>query len=94
MQSDRDPELIKAAIRMKGLTLTGLGVRNGLSRAQICRTLTRPFAAGERVIARALGEHPMNIWPSRYDNKGHRHKRQPLLNYRRPGRFGLGGAQK
>lgn len=96
MRNDRDAEVIKAAVRMKGMTLTGIGARArpSLSRAQICRTLTRPFEMGERLIAKALGEHPRDIWPSRYDETGIRHKRQPLRNYRQESRFRRGGAEK
>lgn len=91
---DLDPEEIKARIRMKGITLTGIGRRIGVSRSTICRTLTRPFEPGERAIAHALGEHPKNIWPTRYDSFGSRRKRQPLAAYRKPARFARGGAEK
>jgi Ner family transcriptional regulator len=96
VQTDRDPEVIKAQVRMLGKTLTGIGARARppLTRAQICSTLTRPFEKGERLIGKALREHPKNIWPTRYDERGHRRKRLPLSQYRTAARFQRGGREK
>jgi Ner family transcriptional regulator len=66
------PELIKAAVRMKGVTLTELATRNGLC-ASACREAllySRPTA--ERVISDFLGVPLPLLWPERYDAKGTR----------------------
>jgi len=42
-----------------------------------------PHKRGEKAIAKALGQHPHAIWPSRYDAQGERLRPQPVANYER-----------
>jgi Ner family transcriptional regulator len=96
VNTNRDPEVIKAQLRMRGKTLSGIAARARppISRPSICAALTRPYALGESLIARALGEEAKNIWPSRYDEQGWRRKRIPLSQYRPTPRFQRGGREK
>lgn len=75
MPEDWHPEQIKAAIRMRGVTMTDLALRNGYDESAVRRTLRHRWPAVERIIARFLDKHPNDIWPSRYEISG-RPKRQ------------------
>lgn len=57
---------IRAALMKKGITLSQLGVENGLSKTTIRNALDKPYRNGEEIIAKALGMTPEEIWPSRY----------------------------
>lgn len=57
---------IIAALHKKNITLSGLSRASGLSNTTLSNPLTRPWPKGELIIARALGIHPSEIWPSRY----------------------------
>ena len=73
-QKDWHPADIVAAIRKKELTLKDLSIQNGLA-ARACDTaMHRPYAKPEAVIAKALGRHPKEIWPSRYHANGTRRR--------------------
>jgi Ner family transcriptional regulator len=48
-------------------SMTNLAHCYGVHPAVIRRALRVPYPKAERVIARALGVHPTDIWPSRYD---------------------------
>ena len=71
------PELIKSAIRMKGMTLTGLAMKNGLPEGSCRVALIRPHVDADRVIAAFLKVPLSELWPSRYDEDGNdiRHER-------------------
>lgn len=64
---------------MRGITVTGLGSRNGYDRTAVGKALRRPWPAVERIVAAALELHPKEIWPSRYDARS-----RPLREGRRP----------
>jgi Ner family transcriptional regulator len=64
------PELVKAAVRMRGKTLTGLALQNGLSESCLRMTLLKPIPRGEQVIAAFLGIPAHLIWPNRYNSDG------------------------
>jgi len=67
------PEDIKAAIRKRGSTLSALATRNGMTAQALSRALhERSSARAEQIIADFIGVHPMQIWPSRYDDQGER----------------------
>lgn len=63
-------EHVKAQLRMRGTTLFGLAEQSGYDSSSFYRALVRPWPAVERIIAKALGHKPQDIWPSRYDGKG------------------------
>jgi len=67
---DWHPEQIKAAIRMRGTTLTALALSAGYRESAVIRTLRHCWPAVEQIIAQFLGVHPQDIWPSRYDGNG------------------------
>lgn len=67
---DWHAEQIKAAVRMRGTTLSALSERNGYEASSIYKALTRQWPALERVIAQFLDKRPQDIWPSRYDAAG------------------------
>lgn len=72
---------IHAEIKRRGVTLTALAIRNGLS-AAACRTsLTRAFPAADRVIADFLGVPVHELWPDRYYPDGGRVDRR-TVHYR------------
>lgn len=60
---------IIAALKKRGLTLSGLSRQSGLSSSTLSNALARPWTKGEMIIARAIGVKPEEIWPSRYINK-------------------------
>jgi len=66
-------EEIKAAIRMRGITLEQLSQDNGLDPRACSLALSRPHWAAEMVIAEYLGVSPRQIWPQRYDGEAYRH---------------------
>lgn len=64
--SDWHPADIIAALKKRGLTLSGLSRQSGLSSSTLSNTLVRPWTKGEMLIARALDMKAEDIWPSRY----------------------------
>ncbi|WP_392558354.1 helix-turn-helix domain-containing protein [Orbus mooreae] len=60
---------IIAALKKRGLTLSGLSRESGLSSSTLSNALVRPWTKGEQIIANALGLSPKEIWPSRYINQ-------------------------
>lgn len=72
-QEDWHPEDIKAALRKKGITLTRLAKLNNVKdSSSFSACLVRPMRANEQRIADALGVHPKELWPSRYNEDGSR----------------------
>lgn len=60
---------IIAALKKRGLTLSGLSRQSGLSSSTLSNTLVRPWTKGEMIIAQAIDLTPEEIWPSRYIDK-------------------------
>lgn len=89
--SDWHPEDIKAAVRKRGRTLAGLAASLGISRQAMTRTLVRPAARNEKLIASIINVDPSVIWPSRYASAGTRRSPQPRNLYKSTKRFGKGG---
>lgn len=59
------PAQVKAALEMKGTNLSKLAKQHGY--AHINEVLHRPWLAAERIVAKALGVKPQQIWPTRYE---------------------------
>ena len=68
---------IRAALQKKGLTLTQVSIRAGLSPRACSYALLYPSRAAEVAIATALGVAPMALWPSRFSKDGSRRVRRP-----------------
>lgn len=70
---DWHPSDIKAALNKAGWTLSSLAEHHGLlNGSSLSPALVRSFPKGEKRIADALGLHPKEIWPSRYEKDGTR----------------------
>lgn len=69
---DWHPEEIKAAVRIKGATLTGLALHAGLVENACRVAIDRPHFDGEMAIAEFLSLSPRTIWPSRFRRNGTR----------------------
>lgn len=71
--SDWHPEDIKAALRKRGMTLAALARTAGFSKQVLSMCLGgRASERGDKIIAKALGLKPHQIWPSRYRANGER----------------------
>lgn len=57
---------IIAALKKKGISMSRLSRENGLASTTLANALDRPWPKGEKIIAKALGLNPSEIWPSRY----------------------------
>lgn len=76
-----DLEDIKYQLAKKGFSFVSLDRKYGLSRG-ICRiAVSSPHTKGEQAIAEALGMHPKDIFPNRYDEYGNRLRPQPKTEY-------------
>lgn len=73
IHTDWHPEDIKAAIRKRGITVTDLARRHGVSKQALSLAMQARVSGNcERIIAAALGLDPSSIWPSRYHADGSR----------------------
>jgi Ner family transcriptional regulator len=72
LQNDWHPADIVAAIRKLELTLKEISIANGLTPRACSAAMHRPYEKPERAIAKTLGLHPREIWPSRYHKNGSR----------------------
>jgi Ner family transcriptional regulator len=61
---DWHPAKVKAELEMKGTNLSQLARSHGYR--HINEVLYRSWLAAEQIVAKALGEKPEAIWPSRY----------------------------
>jgi Ner family transcriptional regulator len=66
---DWDRYQIIAVLHRHGFSLLQLSILNGYTRNTVRDALDRPYPKCERIIARALGLKPADIWPSRYVNR-------------------------
>lgn len=72
-QQDWHPADVVAALWKLGTSLRRLSIENGYVNAQSLRHGVRGCSVrGEQIIAKAIGLHPMKIWPSRYTTGGER----------------------
>lgn len=67
-RQDMPREYIVAELRMRKISLSSLGVDNGLSRHTLRNALDKPYPKAEKIIAKALDMKPEDIWPSRYNS--------------------------
>lgn len=67
---NREPKMdhaaIVAALHRRGMTLSALASRNGISPKTMCRVKTVTNYKAQEAIAAFLGEKPEELWPSRY----------------------------
>lgn len=59
-------EDIKAELNKRGTSMAKLGRENGLAATTVKNALDKHYPKGEVLIAKALGQTPQVIWPSRY----------------------------
>ncbi|MHB1333433.1 MAG: helix-turn-helix domain-containing protein [Sulfuriferula sp.] len=72
-QQDWHPADVVAALWKRGTSLRRLSIENGYINEQSLRHGVRGCSVrGEQIIAKAIGLHPMKIWPSRYTTQGER----------------------
>lgn len=64
------PADVIAALRKSGWSLRQLSLHHGLSTSTLHKAFAMPYPKAERLIAEAIGIHPMVIWPERYDANG------------------------
>lgn len=63
---------IVAEVHRKGMTLTELSKRAGLTPTACGRVKGTTHYGGQKAIADFLGEKPEDLWPNRYPRKGSR----------------------
>lgn len=66
------PELIRAEIRMKGLSLADVAAAAGIGESTVRQALYKPSTAGEMAIAKVLGKPLYELWPERWTKDGRR----------------------
>ena len=72
-REDWHPADVLAALHKRGITLRALAASHGLTNSStLSAAMVRSYPSSERRIADALGLHPMEIWPSRYNSDGSR----------------------
>ena len=76
-------ELVKARIRLRGVTLAELALRYGLNPPSLSDSLRRPSATYNRMVADFLGETVHTLWPLWYDVDGERLPDDPDIARRR-----------
>lgn len=81
VNTDQHPEDLKALLRKQFGTLRAFERQHGLPVQAANAALKRPHDLAEAAIAAALGKHPADLWPSRYDAAGNRLSPQPPANY-------------
>lgn len=64
------PAFIVYQLRLKGLSLRKVAARAGYAAGSGKRPIRDAWPAMERVVADALGVHPSEIWPERYEADG------------------------
>lgn len=67
---------IKAALEKVGQSLSSLSRANDLEASTLKEVLRRPYPKGERIVAKAIGLEPEEIWPSRYAHRARRARMQ------------------
>ena len=60
---------IKAELHRRGMTLTALGMLNGLHPKALAKIKTHPHFEGQALIARFLDRKPEDLWPDRYPQR-------------------------
>jgi len=63
-------EYVKIALRLKGLSISALARKHGVTRATILYVKKRPCPKYEKTLADAVGARPEDMWPDRYGEDG------------------------
>ncbi|HHT7859561.1 helix-turn-helix domain-containing protein [Pasteurella multocida] len=66
--SDMHRADIRAELIKRGIYLAQLGIENGLAKTTLRNAFDKRYPRGEKIIADALGKHPREIWPTRYQD--------------------------
>ncbi|MBW5891232.1 helix-turn-helix domain-containing protein [Pectobacterium polaris] len=66
-EQDWHPADIIAALKKRGTSLSAVSRNAGLASSTLANALKRHWPKGERLIAKALGSSPEQVWPSRYN---------------------------
>ena len=86
-RKDWDPADIACALKktQRRWSQRALSLSSGYSENAVSITLWKPWPAVEAIIAREIGVHPAQIWPSRYNKDGtpKRGTAHPLTSGRR-----------
>ncbi len=66
------------ALHKQGWSLRQIGIREGYpDGSALGEAARRPYPLAEKILAHYLGvDHPMQIWPSRYDSNGNPNRRR------------------
>lgn len=57
---------IIAELKKSGTNMSALSEAHGYSRGALRNALYRPYPKAEKIIAKAIGIEPKDIWPTRY----------------------------
>lgn len=68
--TDWSREEVLDALYQAGWSLRKVAAHHDLVNGTLSRALYSPYPRAEIRIAEALGVHPAEIWPSRYDERG------------------------
>ncbi len=72
MQITWDRHRILAEIKRQHGTLSALASQHNITAGNLSVAFNQPYEAGERIIAKAIGEPLHVLWPDRWDNKDNR----------------------
>lgn len=64
------PEVIKARVRMTGVSLEQVSLAHSFSKGFLSAALKRPLFHAEQIIAKLIDVPAQEIWPDRYTVKG------------------------
>lgn len=68
--ADWHPEVIKARVRMTGVSLEQVSLAHDFSKGFLSAALKRPLFNAEQIIARLIDVPAQEIWPQRYTSNG------------------------
>jgi len=74
---DIHPAYAKAALAVRGLTLTSLALRHNRHSSYFRVALKAPFPGAMRILARAIRLRPHQGWPSLFDERDRTIKARP-----------------
>lgn len=77
-------ELIKAALRVRGSSLSAVARTIGVTRNAVHHVQHRPYPAVQTEIALVLGVSAAEIWPDRYNADGSPKRQRPQAATAKP----------
>lgn len=77
-------ELIKAALRIRGSSLSAVARVIGVTRSAVHHVQRQPYPAVQAEIARVLGVSANLLWPERYNPDGTPKRRRPNAPQAKP----------